>query len=235
MVGACAESNTAAPATQEASIYVPANFLKIGEGTVFTVRNSQEILQKIGSHAIYIPAGAICDPVTSGYGSTMWDKTCKPMKGSMTITANVFYGPGGEPYIDFQPALRFAPDKQVYVFFREGRTNGLWQASVEYCNNLGYCVDESIADPSLKPFRIDNTSIIGRRVKHFSGYVVMYNDACLGNPEPTGDGGFYCNEEGASTSSMMRRSGYMVASGEDIASFMKDESSDSSVGTTGKQ
>ena len=76
VVGACADSSAPAAVSQEAAVYAPANFLKVGNGTVFRVNNAQGILQRVGAHTIYIPAGAICDPLTSGYGSTTWDDEC---------------------------------------------------------------------------------------------------------------------------------------------------------------
>ena len=114
------------------------------------------------------------------------------------ITATVLAGPDGEPYIDFQPAMRFAPNKEVTLFFKDPKS-GAKNIAINYCNNLGYCVDESLNDPSLKPFRI-NKNIVGRRLGHFSGYVVAY--------------------DGDASTGMLRKSGYMVASGEDISDLI---------------
>jgi hypothetical protein len=134
------------------------------------------------------------------------------MRGNIVITATVFSGLDGQPYVDFEPAMRFSPDKQVMLFFREGRSNASNQmVSVKYCNTLGMCVDESLNDPSLKPFRI-GTSILGRRLKHFSGYVVAY-ERCYDE---------VCSRDGG----LLRRSGYMVASGEDIQDIMKGDKVD---------
>jgi hypothetical protein len=104
--------------------------------------------------------------------------------------------------IDFQPAMRFNPTKEVGLFFREPK-NGAQNLAVKYCNNAAICVDESLNDASLKPFRI-NKDIVGRRVKHFSGYVIAYEG--LGLDISIG---------------LLRKSGYMVASGEDIADIME--------------
>ena len=40
-----------------------------------------------------------------------------------------------------------------------------------YCGRL-YCVNESIKDPSLTSYVDLTTSVISRRIKHFSGYMV---------------------------------------------------------------
>ena len=220
-VGACAD-NTAAPIAHAPAVVAPASFAEVGSSVVFRVNNWEGTTQKVGVHVINIPAGAICDLTTSGYGAAFWDKPCEPLKGSVVITATVFSGPNGEPYVDFQPAMRFAPNKEVMLFVREGRTDGTKAPSVKYCDAQGVCTDESLTDPSLRPFRIGKTNILGRRIKHFSGYVVVYEWECPGTATPLPDGnGYYCEDGGFS-----RRSGYMVASGEDVSDVMKDQDQD---------
>ncbi len=221
MAGACADTTTVAPVAESAKVVAPANFIQVGNVTVFRVYNGEGITTRIGSHVLYMPANAICDLLLSGYGASSWDRSCTPMRGSIIITATEFVGPDGQPYIDFQPAMRFAPGKEVMLFFREGRTDGTKQAGVKYCNNLGWCVDESLTDASLKPFRINGTSIIGRRLKHFSGYTVTYEMACDGSSVGVGDGNFYC--ESGTGAGLERRSGYMVASGENVVDVMNDD------------
>jgi hypothetical protein len=225
LVGACADNTqVAAPVSEDHVISAPANFIKTGYTVTFRVNNSQGATQLVGQHVINIPANAICDS-KSDYGPQYWDKKCKLMRGSTVITATLFSGPNGEPYVDFQPAMRFAPDKEVMLFFREGRTNGQMVATVEYCNSVGYCFDESLTDPSLKPFRIGTTSILGRRLKHFSGYTVTYELPCLGSILSVGDGNSICDVE-VSLGGLSRRSGYMVASGEDVRDLMDDAQDD---------
>ena len=207
-LGACADNNTA-PVSEVAASVAPANFLQLGNSVVFTVKNQGGITQEIGDHILYMPANAICDLASSGYGETTWNNTCKPMKGSITITATVFVGPEGQPYVDFQPAMRFAPDKPVYLFLRENRSSGNHLITVKYCNQVGNCVDESLTDPSLAPFRVEQYSLLGRRVKHFSGYVIAYEQC----PADT-----VCDNGGL----MLRKSGYMVASGESFVDVLRD-------------
>jgi hypothetical protein len=217
LVGACAD-NTASPVAHAPKVFAPANYEQVGSAVSFRVNNAEGITKLVGSHVINIPAGAICDLATSGYGETFWDKSCEPLLGSVVITATVFSGPDGQPYVDFQPAMRFAPNKEVMLFMKEGREDGSKVASIKYCNDSGVCVDESINDPSLRPFRIGRTSILGRRIKHFSGYVVRFEWECPGTATPLEDGqGYFCDD-----GTGFRRSGYMVASGEDIADIMKN-------------
>ena len=207
--GACSDQSTAAPTAEAPAFVAPANFLRVGYVITFRVDNKQGATQKIGDHVLNLPANAICELGTSGYGATYWNKACKPARGSVVITATVLEGPDGEPYIDFQPAMRFAPNKEVTLFFRDSKA-GTKGVEVKYCNNAGFCVDESLTDPSLRPFRV-NRNIVGRNVKHFSGYVITYEE---------------CQQTNTCETGMLRRSGYMVASGEDISEVMKDKDND---------
>jgi hypothetical protein len=200
LVGACADNSAVAPAAEAPAFVAPANFVKIGYVVAFRVDNSKGATQKIGDHVINIPANAICDLATSGYGVDYWNKSCSPMKGSVVITATLLDGPDGSAMIDFQPAMRFSPTKEVTLFFKDSQS-GTKNLAINYCNNSGACIDESLNDPTLKPFRVSNT-IVGRRLGHFSGYVIAYDglvNISIG---------------------LLRKSGYMVASGEDITDIM---------------
>jgi hypothetical protein len=203
MVGACADRDAVAPTMDAAAFVAPANFMKTGSVITFRVDNSKGATQLIGDHVISIPANAICDISKSGYGAPYWDKGCVPMKGSVVITATVLKGLDGAPMIDFQPAMRFAPNKEVVLFFKDGKA-GSKNVSIDYCNNLGICIDEARYDASLRAFHINN-NIVGRRLKHFSGYVVAYEKGLIDI-----------------SISLLRKSGYMVASGEDITDIMDD-------------
>ncbi|HET9424097.1 MAG TPA: hypothetical protein VFO55_01900 [Gemmatimonadaceae bacterium] len=218
MAAACADSNVA-PTTAEAPAFkAPANFNTVVGTVIFRVYNSEGAVQRLGDHVIYLPAGAICDPLLSTYGSTEWDKPCTPLIGGITITATMMRDNENHPYVDFQPALRFAPDKNVMLFLRNGLASRATQLNIEYCNNLGFCIDESINDPSLRSFRVGSSSIIGRRIKHFSGYVVAVGEPCEGTLTQEPDGTWMCWTE-----TLQRRSGYMVASGLDAGGEEKDE------------
>ena len=220
LISACADNNTLAPSAEAPAVVAPANFARVGEVITFRVDNGQGITKKLGAHVISIPAGAICD-ASAGYGPTLWDTACKPMRGSVVITATILHDSDAQPYIDFQPAMRFAPNKEVMLFLRQGRNSDKRVLSIKYCNALAYCFDESLTDASVKPFRISGTPVIGRRLKHFSGYMVAWEGACQGTVTSNGDGTFWCDDGG-----MARRSGYMVASGEDVGDILKDSQDD---------
>jgi hypothetical protein len=208
ITGACADS-TVAPSTEVAAFKAPAAFTKAGGKVTFRVKNSEGITKSIGSHVINIPAGAICD-LSSSYGATEWDKPCTPMTGSVLITATVMYDDENHPFVDFQPAMRFAPNKEVRLFLKNGRSSQPTELSIDYCNANAVCVDESIGDPSLKTVRVGQTAVLMRRLKHFSGYMIAVGKICSGYMVQDSEGTWICYSEGNT-----RKSGYMVASGKD--------------------
>ena len=214
-VGACSDQSVA-PSVEVRPFVAPANFTEVGDPVVFRVSNSEGITKRIGDHLINIPEGAIC-ALESDYGTSFWDQECDPLVGAVDITATLFVGPNGEPYVDFQPAMRFVPSKEVMLFLVAGLTDSTKQKAIKYCNNAGVCVDESLTDASLRPFQVEGTSIIGRRVKHFSGYVVLMVEECAGTVVELPEGGYMCENGG-----LQRRSGYMVASGKDVLDAMED-------------
>jgi hypothetical protein len=206
LVSACADSAVAP--TSEVSFQAPAAFSRNVGVKVFRVTKDGGT-HRFGNHTINFPAGSICDPATSSYGPGEWDKPCAPLKGSVVITVTMLEDKDGNPYVDFQPALRFVPTKEVNLFLKQGRSKEARELNVEYCNNAGVCVDESKTDASLVPQRLGRSSILVRRVKHFSGYTIAAGEICLGLP--TDDLlGMMCDGGGLNFG---RRSGYMVASG----------------------
>ena len=111
--------------------------------------------------------------------------------------------------------MRFSPNKEVTLFFKDGKA-GSKNVTIKYCDNAGVCIDESLNDPSLAPFRI-GMNIVGRKLGHFSGYVVAYEDGCVKALSLS-----TCDV----TDGLRRKSGYMVASGEDIKDVMKGDKPD---------
>jgi hypothetical protein len=205
---ATACTDTVAPPTNEvAAIHAPAAFNRTVGVQVFRV-NHLGTTQLLGRHTLNIPADAICDPMTSSYGPTEWDKPCNLLKRSIVITATLLEDNEGRPYVEFEPALRFAPDKEVNLYLRSGRNSSGSMLNIDYCNALG-CVDESLKDASLVTQRIGRSAVLVRRIKHFSGYMISSGRACAAMPTEEMDGTQMCS----GGSSMARRSGYMVASG----------------------
>src|SRR5207248_2546789 len=134
----------------------------------------------LGDHMIVIPANGICDPTTSGYGAAYWDAPCTAVNHSITFTVTVLADADGHPYLDFQPAVRFVPTKETYLYLKDGKRTSGNELAIEYCATTLSCVDESVNDPSLATFRVGKSSILGRRLKHFSGYNIAALSACAG-------------------------------------------------------
>ena len=136
-----------------------------------------------GVHKLDVPKGAVCDPATSGYGPTLWDAPCTPAAAGVTFTAKSWFDAAGHPSIVISPDVRFVPGKVVTMFMKDKN------AALDSTSNIGYCptggttcLNETKADPSLAPSRDGNGGYISRRVKHFSGYTVIFGLDC---PDPT--------------------------------------------------
>jgi hypothetical protein len=126
----------------------------------------------------------------------------------VTITATTMADAQGHPYVEFSPDLRFSPDKEVYLYLKDGKRTSAQTLSINWCPTGGTtCIDESLTDPSLATKRVGKSSILGRRLKHVSGYNIVARDECSGSVSMLDDGSLFCNTDGSA------RSGYMVASG----------------------
>ena len=131
---------------------------------------------QFGAHSLWLPAHSICDPVTAGYGLGTWDLTCSPLTTRITITAKVRSVSGGLPRVDFEPALRFAPAKSVYLTLtvKGKQAQQAAEMGILYCPTKSSkdCVDESLTDPTLGTVLDRPDHLVYRRIKHFSGYLV---------------------------------------------------------------
>ena len=166
-----------APATPSFLINVE-SMAADSSSAVFTVNRDGGVF-KIGPHAIYFPKRSICDPATSTYGPTEWDKPCDVLRGAVRIRAEVRKINGRE-WVDFTPSLRFVPgndsNRWVWIWMKTDRA--LDNAFVDDFKILwteGFGaegVDESLADPTLETYVYAKEKIVYRRIKHFSGYQV---------------------------------------------------------------
>jgi hypothetical protein len=145
----------------------------VSDGTYsFVIDPSQDNALAIGASHLDIPANAVCDIASSSYGSDHWEESCAAQTDTFTITAVVRNAATDHPSVDFEPALRFSPDKNIllYLFVTDQATLDASRL-VKYCNAHG-CVDESIADASLASSVDLNNRVVFRRIKHFSGYTI---------------------------------------------------------------
>jgi hypothetical protein len=138
----------------------------------------------VGNHAVFFPAGSICDPSASGYsyGVGSWDQSCTPLKKKISIHA-VTRTVDGKAAIDFTPSLRFVPSNNparwVWLYMstpsakNEISAQGLDKYNILYAPTLGAAgIDESISDPTLRTYVDTRNGSSLRRIKHFSGYAV---------------------------------------------------------------
>ena len=184
LLGACSGELTApaaAPtrALEANSMFVPSASAKaligVADGTYsFTFDPSDDQSLALGPNRLDIPANAVCDLLTSGYGAAYWDRSCTPHSQPVTLTVIIKNAATSAPSVDFSPAMRFNPTKNVQLFMyapHVSRTDAKnWL--MFYCPDSGTCVDESRADRALATYIDRSASVLFRRVKHFSGYTV---------------------------------------------------------------
>jgi len=158
----------------------------------FTFRISQSGgMAKIGEFYLVYPARSVCDPDRSGYGPGEWDVDCPTLNRAVTIRAK-FWVEDGRTHADFEPDIRFAPGKNVYLtaFVPEIRGREITDAlkaqyGIFYSTRQGntrYFIDEAVSDPSLATIFGERNGLasgrLTRRVKHFSGYYVRSGRVC---------------------------------------------------------
>lgn len=156
---------------------------------------------KIGEFYLVYPARSVCDPGRSGYGPGEWDNDCATLNRSVQIRAK-FWVEDGRTHADFEPDIRFAPDKKVYLtaFVPEIRGQDISDAlkaqyGIFYSTRQGntrYFIDEATVDPSLATVFGERNGVatgrLTRRVKHFSGYYVRSGRVCdESSPDCGGD------------------------------------------------
>jgi len=206
---ACSDS-VSTPISQ-VSVQAPAGFDKVLGVQTFTYNPTSGVTQRLGDNVISIPAGAVCAH-DQYYAAGQWDQPCKAVNHPVVFTATIFANAAGAPYVEFQPAVRFAPDKEVDLYLRDGTRTTAQQLAIFWCPTVGPCVDESTTDGTLTTTRVGRSSILVRRIKHFSGYwVAVIGDCTDGVVETLDDGSLFCDNSGLGGGA--DRSGYMVASG----------------------
>jgi hypothetical protein len=133
--------------------------------------------QRIGDdlNSLTIPANSVCEMNgSSGYGAAFWNQPCVAEKGRITITVTIRNAGSAHPGIEFSPALRFDPSKNVVlsIYAPNASLQDAQNLAMLYCADGGSCIDESSADPDLVTHVDMARNQVFRRIKHFSGYVV---------------------------------------------------------------
>lgn len=180
IVAACSDRpSTLAPEAAGASRPSLAPVAGTATGFTFTVDPTKTgTFVYTGDHRIVFPAYSICDPATSSYGSAEWDAPCAPLTEPITVVADTM-SVNGHPYIRFSPELRFVPSadpKRWVMLYMKDRaaSDPLVGPSLQilWVSRDGSLVDETLSDPTLATRVEGSSSIVYRRLKHFSGYMV---------------------------------------------------------------
>lgn len=128
-------------------------------------------------HRIVIPAYSICNPATSGYGPSLWDAPCSPATTPIAFTITTSVNEKGLSRVTVSPDVRFVPTKTVMAYLKDATGAQTPGAVIAYCNLLG-CSDEGKTDPAMATYRDAAQGYVYRRLKHFSGYNVVFGFAC---------------------------------------------------------
>jgi hypothetical protein len=198
LLAACAGEATA-PAARVApsSPFVVTDASKALVGVtdgVYTVNIDPRKDQTLSTNqnSLVIPAKSICKmDGSSGYGPEFWNAPCSPETKRVTITVTIRNASSSHPSIEFSPALRFDPAKnvQLSIFAQNASLSDASNLAMLYCNDEGACIDESLTDPDLQTYFDQASNQVFRRIKHFSGYVVWSlteetTDSSLGGTLP---------------------------------------------------
>ena len=134
----------------------------------------------VGNHAVVFPAHSICDPASSSYGEGQWDAPCRPLNRPLQITARISTT-NGRQAVDFSPEIRFVPSdnaaRWVWIFMYTPEARGardLSQFNILFAPSLGAApLNDAAQDPTLRTYVDTQLGMSYRRIKHFSGYVVL--------------------------------------------------------------
>ena len=149
----------------------------VSDGTyTLTFDPSEDQSFNIGLNHLDMPASSVCNIAGSSYGVSHWNESCTPETDTVTITVTISGATTDNPRLDFQPAMRFNPDKnvQLYMYSPTASLSDSWKLA--YCNAANVCVDESKTDSELQSYVDHNASVVFRRIKHFTGYLVASFD-----------------------------------------------------------
>lgn len=147
---------------------------------VLTIDPRQGGTPSFGSAArIVIPANAICDPATSGYGAPTWAKNCKVAPTNVTFTIRSWIGKDGTPKVTFSPDVRFVPSQTVMLYLGAGTApTSTATPVIQWCTSqMTQCVNESATNATLATAFNPFAHSAWRRVLHLSGYNISWGKA----------------------------------------------------------
>jgi hypothetical protein len=173
-LAACADAPSASPL---APTDAPA-LAVIGSDTSYSTFQYDPTLSydlSFGSgHKLSVPAGAVCDPATSGYGAAYWDAPCTVAQAPITFQVKSWRDGAGHPRMSVLPDVRFVPGSAVTLRFKDDGAAAQARGTIVWCpTGATGCVDEAASDPTLVTRYNANSGWVYRRLKHFSGYNVV--------------------------------------------------------------
>ena len=184
ILGACSgevtspTASTSSMSIEGTSKFVPTDAQKamigVKDGTyLFTVDPKKDQVLALGPNRLELPAHAICALATTNYGETTWNQSCAPQSAPVTITVVIKNATSDRPRIDFFPAMRFNPTKdvQLYMYVPKVNKDDAKNWLMLYCPDKGKCIDESLTDSQLQTSIDHKNKMLFRRIKHFSGYL----------------------------------------------------------------
>ena len=202
LLAACAGEATAPsapsalPSRERTSPFVVTDASKalvgVNDGTyTFSFDPRKDQVFSLKQNSLVIPARSVCKmDGSSGYGPAFWDAPCSPEGKRVTVTVTIRNASSSHPSMEFSPALRFNPAKnvQLSIFAENKSLEDASNLAMLYCNDEGQCIDEALTDPDLQTYYDKSRNQVFRRIKHFSGYVVWSlsedTDSSLGEVLP---------------------------------------------------
>jgi hypothetical protein len=137
-----------------------------------------------GTSRLDLPANAICSLALSGYGTEKWDAPCVPERLPVTIVVTSTGAGSAKPRLTFQPAMRFNPQTEVklYMYGKNVNNTDALNWLIVYCpSGPSSCVNEATTDASLTSYVDQASSVVFRRIKHFSDYELSFSGYVVGN------------------------------------------------------
>ena len=178
LLGACSDATAPVSRPELAPSAAPSQAVyTVGDTTVTTFTYNPLYSREqtfAGAHNLSMPAGAVCDPLLSGYGAGTWDQGCVAALLPINFTAKAWRTPEGRPVVTFTPDVRFVPGKVVTLRLLDKKAAETGRGDIVWCpTGATTCVNESATDPSLAPTYHPSNGQVSRRLKHFSGYQII--------------------------------------------------------------
>ena len=195
LAAACSDAPTSAPSRLAPDAAPSRASYTVADTTVSTFDYNPLLAYELslgGGHRLSLPAGAVCDPATSGYGPSLWDAPCVPRLLPLQFEVRTWRDATGRARMVVTPDVRFVPGSNVVLRLKDDAAAASGTSVIVWCPTGALtCVDESLQDASMATKSNPNSGFVYRRLKHFSGYNVVVDRS---GDEPVDDGmGFGTN------------------------------------------